>query len=93
VTQPPYSAYDTFSCDGEIGFSGLPMQDDIFGYSANPLSAAYQTLQDISESPFKTSEVGSLLGNPFEKGSISPGRTLSERSEQDHDQSAYATTE
>jgi hypothetical protein len=95
VSQTPYHAYDAFGYDGQIGFSGLPTQDDIFGYSANPLSAAYQTLQDLTESPFKASEVVGLLGKPFEaeKGSISPGRTRSERSEQDYDQGAFATSE
>jgi hypothetical protein len=65
VAQTSYHAYDEFSYDSQIGFSGLPSQDNVSGYSANPLRAAYQNLQDLSESPFKTSEVARLLGKPL----------------------------
>jgi hypothetical protein len=46
LVQNPYQVYNNFGCDGQMGFPGLPSQDDVFGYSANPLSAAYQNLQD-----------------------------------------------
>jgi hypothetical protein len=95
VAQTSYHAYDEFGYDGQISFSGLPSQDNVSGYSANPLRAAYQNLQDLSESPFKTSEVASLLGKPCEaeKDRISPGRALSERSEYHYDQCAFTTSE
>ena len=91
----PYQAYNNFGCDGQIGFSGLPPQDDVFGYSANPLNAAYQNLQDHPESPFKTSETAGLPAKPFEtkKGSISPDGTISEESEHDYDQSLFTRSE
>ena len=95
MVQNPYQAYNSFGYNGQNGFSGLPSQDDVFGYSANPLSAAYQTLQDHPESPFKTSETADLPAKPSEakKGSISPDGTISERSGHDYDQSVFTTTE
>ena len=95
LVQNPYQAYNNFGYDGRTGIFGLPSQDDVFGYSANPLSAAYQTLQDHLGSPFKTSETANLLAKPFEakKGSISPDGTISERSEHDYDQSAFTISE
>jgi hypothetical protein len=94
-TQNPYQAYNNFGYDGQVGFSGLPSQDDVFGHSANPLSAAYQNLQDHPESPFKTSETAGLPVKLFEteKGSISPDGTISEHSDHNYDQSAFTTSE
>jgi hypothetical protein len=79
--QNPYQVYNNFGYDSQIGFPGLPSQGDVFGYSANPLSAPYQNLQDHPESPFKTSETADLLVKPFgaKKGSIFPDGTISER--------------
>lgn len=86
LVQNPYQVYNNFGYDGQIGFPGLPSRDDVFGYSANPLSAAYQNLQAHPESPFKTSETADLLVKPFgtKKGSISPDGTISERSEHNY---------
>ena len=64
LVQNPYQVYSNFGYDGQIGLPGLPSQDDVFGYSANPLSAAYQNLQDHPESPFKTSKTADLLVKP-----------------------------
>jgi hypothetical protein len=93
--QNPYQVYNNFRYDGQIGFPGLPSQDDVFGYSANPLSAAYQNLQDHPESPFKTSEIADLLVKSFgtKKSSASPDGTISERGEHNYNQSALATSE
>ena len=95
LVQNPYQVYNNFGYDGQIGLPGLPSQDDVFGYSANPLSAAYQNLQDHPKSPFKTSETADLLVKPFgaKKDSISPYATISERSEHNYNQSAFATSE
>jgi hypothetical protein len=70
-------------------------EDDVFGYSTNPLSAVYQNISDHPESPFKTSETAGLPAKPFraEKGSISPDGTISEQSEHDYDQSVFTTSE
>jgi hypothetical protein len=86
LVQNPYQVYNNLEYDGQLGFPGLPSQDDVFGYSANPLSAAYQNLQDRPESPFKTSETADLLVKPFgaKKGSISPDGAISERGEQSY---------
>jgi hypothetical protein len=86
LVQNPYQVYNNLGYDGQLGFPGLPSQDDVFGYSANPLSAAYQNLQDRPESPFKTSETADLLVKPFgaKKGSISPDGAISERVEQSY---------
>jgi hypothetical protein len=95
IVQNPYQAYNASDYDGQIGFSGLPSQDDVFGYSTNPLSAVYQNISDHPESPFKTSETAGLPAKPFraEKGSISPDGTISEQSEHDYDQSVFTTSE
>ena len=94
LVQNPYQVCNNFGYDGQIGFPGLPSQDNVFGYSANPLSAAYQNLQDHPASPFKTSETVDLLVKPFgaKKGSISPNGTISERSEHNYNQSVFATS-
>ena len=55
LTQNPHLVYNNFGYDGQIGFPGLPSQYDAFGYSANPLNAAYQNPQDYPGSSFKTS--------------------------------------
>jgi hypothetical protein len=46
TVQNPYQAHNNFSYDSQICFSGISSQDDVFGYSVNPLSAAYQNLED-----------------------------------------------
>jgi hypothetical protein len=95
LVQNPYHIYNNLGYDGQIGFPGLPSQDNVFGYSANPLSAAYQNPQDHSESPFKTSENAGLLAKPFgaRKGSISLDGTIPEWSEHNYNQNAFATSE
>jgi hypothetical protein len=74
LVQNPYQVYNNFGYNGQIGFPGLPSQGDVVGYSANPLSAAYQNLQDHPESPFKISKTADLPVKPFgaKKGSVSP---------------------
>ena len=74
LIQNPHLVYSNFRYDGQIGFPGLPPQYDVFGYSANPLSAAYQNPHDYPGSSFKTSETAGLLVKPFgsKRGSISP---------------------
>jgi hypothetical protein len=95
LAQNPYQVHNNFGYDGQVAFSTLPLQDDVFGYVANPLSAGHQNLQDHTQSPFKTSESASMPVKPFEaeKGSYSPDGTISEESEHDHDQSAFTTSE
>jgi hypothetical protein len=91
----PYQGHNTFEYDGQVGFSGLPSQDDVFGYAANPLSAGPLNLQDHTESSFKTSESTSIPVKPFEaeKGSHSPDGTISEQSEHVYDENAFTTSE
>jgi hypothetical protein len=48
LIQNPHLVYNNFRYDGQMGFPGLPSQYDVFGYSANPLSAAYRNPQDYS---------------------------------------------
>ena len=95
LPQNPYQAYNSFGFGGQVGFSGLPSQDDVFGYSENPLSASYQHLQYHAESPFKTSDTSGPPVKPFEskKGSISPDGTISERSDYEYGQSVFTTSE
>ena len=95
LVQNPHLVYHDFGYDGQIVFPGLPSPYDVFGYSANPLSAAYQNSRDHPGSPFKTSETAGLLVKPFgaKKRSISPDGTISERSEHNYDQSVFATNE
>ena len=80
LVQNPYRGHSDFSFDGPTAFSGLSSHDDVFAFSANPFSAAYEHLQESLESPFKTSEMCQLptqLGND-RNVSISPDGTISE---------------
>ncbi len=80
LVQNPYRTHNDFGFDGPTGFSSLSSHDDVFGYSANPLSAAYEHLQEHLESPFKTSETSQIpTQSRNEKNvSVSPDGTISE---------------
>ena len=79
VAADPHRAFSGFGYDGGHGnFSGLNTNDDVFGYSTNPLSA-FQRFGD-QQSPFRTSETCGVP-EPFIKGrqkTVSPDGTISD---------------
>lgn len=79
---------------GNFGFGGLNMFDDPFGYSTNPLTAAFQQVPSSLEAPFLTGP------NPYsengiiedDKGVISPDGTVSDGDGMENGQNIFATS-
>jgi hypothetical protein len=80
---------------GNFGLGGLNVFDDPFGYSTNPLSAAFQRMPNTMEASFVTGtnlySVGAAAENG--KGVISPDGTVSDDDGLDRGQNIFATSE
>jgi len=96
LAQSQFGVYHQLGYDGShIALCGLSPNDDVFGYSANPLSAAFPHLQDHPESPFKTSETSQAIHYPVDTKtkSLSPNGTISDHSAGEYSQSVFASYE
>jgi hypothetical protein len=99
--QAPVTAQDHFRSiqaprlGGNFGFGGLNMFDDPFGYSANPLSAAFQQIPSTLEPPFLAETNPYSAGDITEdaKGVISPDGTVSDVDGLEHGPGLFATSE
>ena len=99
--QGPVTAQDHFRSiqaprlGGNFGLSGLNMFDDPFGYSTNPLSAAFQQMPSTLEAPFLTESYPCSTGAVVDdaKGVISPDGTVSDLDGLDNAQNLFATSE
>jgi hypothetical protein len=80
---------------GNFGLSGLNMFDDPFGYSTNPLSAAFQQMPNTLEAQFMTETYPYSTGGVINdtKGVISPDGTVSDVDGLDNAQHLFATSE
>ena len=100
-SQAPVTAQDHFRSiqaprlGGSFGLGGLNMFDDPFGYSANPLSAAFQQIPSTLEPPYLAET------NPFSadgiaeeaKDVISPDGTVSDVDGLENGPSLFVTSE
>lgn len=101
LVQAPVTAQDHFRSiqaprlGGNFGLGGLNMFDDPFGYSTNPLSAAFQQMPSTFEAPFLTAgypySAGAVVDDA--KGIISPNGTVSDVDGLDHGRTLFATSE
>ena len=94
--QDPYNAYHGPRYDnGREGLGGLASNYEHFGYSANPLSVAFQHLQAQQESPFTTGETPLPPSHSFlEKNqSASPDGTISDQESHEYIHGLFATSE
>ncbi len=101
LVQAPVTAQDHFRSiqaprlGGNFGLGGLNMFDDPFGYSTNPLSAAFQQMPSTFEAPFLSETYPYSAGAVAEdtKGIISPDGTVSDVDGLDNGQNLFATSE
>jgi hypothetical protein len=100
-TQAPVTAQDHFRSihaprlGSNFGLSGLNMFDDPFGYSTNPLSAAFQQLPTTLEAPLLTGANLYSVEAVAEgaKGVISPNGTVSDVDGHNDAGNLFATSE
>lgn len=99
--QAPVTAQDHFRpiqaprMGGNFGLSGLNMFDDPFGYSTNPLNAAFHQIPSTWEAPFLSATYPYSAGGVTEdaKGVLSPDGTVSDVDALDNGQNIFATSE
>lgn len=99
--QAPVTAQDHFRSiqaprlGGNFGLGGLNMFDDPFGYSANPLTAAFQQMPSTMETTFLTGtypySADAVVDNT--KGVMSPNGTVSDGDGHENGQNLFATSE
>jgi hypothetical protein len=101
LAQAPVTAQDHFRSihpsrlGGNFGLGGLNMFDDPFGYSGNPLSAAFQQMPGALEAPYHTGTYPFSTGTVANdtKGIISPDGTVSDVDVLDNVQTLFATSD
>jgi hypothetical protein len=99
--QTPVTAQDHFrsvqaqGLGGNFGLTGLNMFDDPFGYSKNPLSAAFQQMPTTFETPFLTASYpysAAVVADDDTKAAISPDGTVSDLDGLETGQNLFATS-
>lgn len=99
--QTPVTAQDHFrsvqvpKLGGNFGLTGLNMFDDPFGYSTNPLSAAFQQMPSTFETSFLTGSYpysAAAVADDDPKGAISPDGTVSDVDGLETGQNLFATS-
>jgi hypothetical protein len=93
--QHSYSSYHDTGYGTRVGLSGLPSHDDVFGYTANPLCASFQHLQNQEQAGFAGGSDFRLayLSPQVKKRSLSPDGTVSDLSLPEYPQGVFATSE
>jgi hypothetical protein len=78
-----------------FGMSGFNMFDDPFGYTTNPLNAAFQQMPTASRTQFLPARDSNLADDDGEdaKGIISPDGTVSDMDGLDNARNLFATSE
>jgi hypothetical protein len=99
--QTPVTAQDHFRSvqaprlGANFGLTGLNMFDDPFGYSTNPLSAAFQQMPSTFETSFLTGSYpysAAAVADEDPKGVVSPDGTVSDGDGLETGQNLFATS-